>query len=135
MMATNQGTDLRALLDLHDPEQYTSGPENVAHSKMRSVFEEENTNATYGDPLGNDTIDIRKWMGARPSASQIATITDTVVDVLEEPDDRVADVTAVAELVGTKLRVGVEVATNNQTAELVRDIDTVTGAVLIPEDV
>lgn len=131
-MSTKQGTDIRALDDLHDPEQYTSGVENVAHARARAIMEPPNTNALYGDPLENDTLNIRAWLGKRPSATDLVTLEGEVDDVLRN-DDRIDELTSSVAITDKAISVEFEVTANDETVPYVLTIDQVSGATLIPE--
>lgn len=131
-MPTKQGTDIRALTDIEDPEQYSSGEENVALSQARRLLQPEGTNEKVGDPLQNDTINVREWLGSRPSAQQLDVREAEVVDVLTQ-DDRVAAVDVSVEFTNSAIEIAFSETVNGRENDLVLSIDKVTGAKLVSE--
>lgn len=131
-MASKQGTDIRALDDIDDPEQYASGVENVALARARALLEPPNVGEMIGDPLENDTLNLRAWLGRRPSQSDMFSLEERVDDVLRN-DDRIDELVSEVEFTERAISVAFEVTANDETVSYVLELDEVNGATLIPE--
>lgn len=132
-MVSPQGTDIKALDDISDPEEYTTGEENVAYSQARRLLEPPDTNLRYGDDLENDTINLRDWIGKRPTAGDLFGLGQTIDDVLTR-DERVQSVTASVEHTQSSIDVSFDETVNDKQATLVLSIDAASSATLITED-
>lgn len=62
-MATDYGTDVRALNDLPDPEVLASGDDNVVNALARRLAQDPDALEEIGDFNEYDSINLNDWLG------------------------------------------------------------------------
>lgn len=101
-MATDYGTDLRALDDIPAADDYVSGPENLAYAQARRLLTPPDGYADCGDPESYESLDLRASVGAHLSEADIAGVQADAQRVLAA-DERVYRVTATVKREGGDL--------------------------------
>jgi len=98
------GIGIAATTDRPSPERLASGTTVLAYDLARSLLQENGAAQDIGDPVAYRTLNLRDWLGARPTDAEIQQLNRSMKQVLEQ-DERVDSVTAVATFSGGTLRV------------------------------
>lgn len=128
-----QGTDIKALDDITDPEEYTTGAENVAYAQARRLLEPPNTHELVGDLEPYDSIDIRAWLGKRPTAQGLANMEADAADVLNR-DERAANVDVTVDFTGSNVSVSFSQDANDEEQRLVLDVNSVSADLFFEDE-
>lgn len=94
-MATDYGSDVRALDDLPDPEEIATADENVAYAQARRVIQDPSAFDEIGETEEYVCVDIRDALGSRMDETEKATLIEACNQALND-DERIdsADVDA-----------------------------------------
>jgi hypothetical protein len=128
-MATDYGIDIKALSDLPDPEQLTSGDENVAYAQARRLLTPDGAHEDIGDDSPYESIDLRAYLGRRMSAADRADLSASVPRILSG-DPRVRRATATVTTAGSSLTVESRSIGDEGPFGLVLSVDSVDSAAL-----
>lgn len=126
-MATNYGIGIAAITDRPDPEVRVSGLLHVGHRLARRLFTPNGALLAIGDDAPYETLNLRDWIGARPTAAEVEQLNTAMAGILSA-DEAVETVTAAATFVGGLLSVAVEGTGAEGPFAFVITADAVTGA-------
>lgn len=128
-MATDYGTDIRALDDLPDPEELAMGEENAAYAVARRLLTTSGALDDIGDESPYDSIDLRDFFGRRMSGAEVSALAASVQRI-EADDARVARAFATVSSAGHALTVVSQVVGTEGPFGLVLSVDGVNAASL-----
>jgi hypothetical protein len=124
------GVDIAAVDSYPDPESLASGEQNVANALARRWLTSEGALEEAGETEPYASINLRDYLGARLSTSELRNLNSRAGQVLED-DPRVATATASIVFAGGTL-IGTAVCTGtNGPFTLVVTIDKVSTTALI----
>jgi hypothetical protein len=121
-MSTDYGTDIRALDDLPDPEVLTSGEENAAYAEARRLITPDGVYEEIGDLTPYDCLDLRDWLGKRPTTNDKASLKSQATQVLTQ-DPRAAGADVDVSFVGEALELDAQIEGTDGPFSLVLAVD------------
>lgn len=121
------GTGIYALTDRPDPEVRCSGNTLVAVRLARRLLTPNGAFEAIGDTHPYESLNLRDWLGMRPTPDQVAELNSSMVQVLGT-DERVSSVSAVATFAGGQLSVAVSGETAAGPFNFVVELAQLTGA-------
>jgi len=126
-MATDYGTDLRALDDIPLSDDYVSGPDNVAYAEGRRLL--TGNLADCGDEAEYESINLRTKIGARMDAGDKLILEAQIRGALSG-DQRATSVTSSVTLGASDIAVDFSGTGAAGPFKGILSIDSVTGAEL-----
>lgn len=123
------GTDVNAVLDRPDPETLATGTRNLANRLARRLLTTNGALTDIGDEAQYDTLNLRDWLAARPSGSDIGNLNTSMQQILAQ-DEEVDTVTASATWAAGVLSVTVNGVGSAGPFEFLLTIGDVSSAVL-----
>lgn len=128
-MATDYGLSLRVLDDLPVRADYVSGAETLAYALARRLITPSGGYNDCGDPSAYDSIDLRKYVGSRMSASDLAARQAEANAALQQ-DERVLTVSCVLTVGAGELLATVDGDGDEGPFRFVASIDEITATIL-----
>jgi hypothetical protein len=92
-MATDYGSDIKALDDLPDPEEIATGEENLAYAQARRVIQDPGAFDEIGETEEYVCVDIRSALGGRLDETERATLEESCSQALND-DERIESAAA-----------------------------------------
>lgn len=123
------GADLAALDDLPDPDQMVSQAADVGYSICRRLLQSQDAFAEIGDLEPYTCVDVRDWIGKRPSADEKRDLEATVARIARE-DPRVDSATSSIVFGTSTIQVTISVVLADGPFSYVLTVDQVSAALL-----